>query len=171
MRKGRGVALHSGGFRLGPQTWHGLRDANSAVSPCFLCTSPVGGQPPSLASTSTPSWPTDQIGVIRTRVMSSLHHPDRTGENCPELPLFLFLLIDLFILRETETEHELGRGRERERERGREIQNLKQVPGSELSAQTQGGAGTQTRTHEPGDHDLSQSQVANRLSHTGAPKK
>ena len=35
-------------------------------------------------------------------------------------------------LRQRETEHEWGRGRERERE----TQNLKQVPGSELSAQS-----------------------------------
>ena len=37
--------------------------------------------------------------------------------------------------RERETECEQGRGREREREM--EIQNLKQAPGSELSAQSQ----------------------------------
>ena len=48
-------------------------------------------------------------------------------------------------------------GREREREsRGgaeskKETQNLKQTPGSELSAQSQHGA----RTHKPQDHDLS----------------
>ena len=35
-----------------------------------------------------------------------------------------------------ETEHQRGTGRERERERGRETQNLKQAPGSELSAQS-----------------------------------
>ena len=41
----------------------------------------------------------------------------------------------MFILeRQREIEHEWGRGRERERER--ETQNLKQAPGSELSAQS-----------------------------------
>ena len=41
---------------------------------------------------------------------------------------FFFLCLFIF---ERETEHEQGRGRER----GRETQNLKQAPGSELSAQ------------------------------------
>ena len=38
-------------------------------------------------------------------------------------------------LRETHTEHEQGRSRERERQRQRQRQNMKQAPGSELSAQ------------------------------------
>ena len=42
---------------------------------------------------------------------------------------FFFLTFYLF-LRQGETEHEQGRGRERE------TQNLKQAPGSELSAQS-----------------------------------
>ena len=50
------------------------------------------------------------------------------------------LCLDLFLMFifERETEHEQGRGRERERERERERQreNLKQAPGSELSAQS-----------------------------------
>ena len=46
-----------------------------------------------------------------------------------------FFYVYLF-LRKKETECEWGRGRERERERERETQNLKQVPGSELSAQS-----------------------------------
>ena len=61
---------------------------------------------------------------------------------------------------ETETEHEQGRVRERE------TQNLKQAPGSELSAQSL----TQAQTHGPRDHDLSRSRPLNRLSHPGAPR-
>ena len=41
----------------------------------------------------------------------------------------------MFIIFERETECEQGRG-QRERERERETQNLKQDPGSELSAQS-----------------------------------
>ena len=44
---------------------------------------------------------------------------------------YFFLNVYLF-LRQRETEHERGRVRERERE----TQNLKQAPGSELSAQS-----------------------------------
>ena len=52
--------------------------------------------------------------------------------------------------------------RERERVSGggadrRETQNLKQVPASELSAQSP----MRAQTHELGDHDLSQSQALN----------
>ena len=65
--------------------------------------------------------------------------------------------IYLFLM---EREREHGRGRERERERERE--NLKQAPHHHLGAQC--GAGT----HEPWDHDLSQSWTLNRLSHPGA---
>ena len=50
-------------------------------------------------------------------------------------------------------------------ERERETQNLKQVQGCELSAQNRRGA----QTHEPRDHDLSRSQMLNRLSPPGAP--
>ena len=53
--------------------------------------------------------------------------------------------------------------RERVTERGR--QNLKQTPGSELSAQslTQG----RTQTHKSWDHDMSWSRILNQLSHPG----
>ena len=53
--------------------------------------------------------------------------------SCGILNTFLFFLIFFNVylfLRERETEHKQGRGRERE------IQNLKQAPGSELSAQS-----------------------------------
>ena len=73
----------------------------------------------------------------------------------------------LFIFeRETETETECEWG---ERQREREIQNPKQAPGSELSAQSQmwGGGGAQTQ--EPQDHYLSRSQKLNQLSHPGTP--
>ena len=45
---------------------------------------------------------------------------------------------------EGETEHEQGREQDRKQGRGRETQNVKQAPGSELSAQSRRGA----RTHE-----------------------
>ena len=48
-----------------------------------------------------------------------------------------------------------------EGQRVKEVQNLKQVPGSELSAQSPMGAGT----HKPWDPDLSQRWVLNQLSH------
>ena len=67
--------------------------------------------------------------------------------------LKIFFNVYLF-LRQRETEHERGRVRERE------TQNLKQAPGSELSAQSRRGA----RTHGPRDHDLSQSRTLNRLT-------
>ena len=49
--------------------------------------------------------------------------------------------------------------------RERETQNPKQAPDSELPAQSPTG----TRTHELQDHDLSQSQSLNPLSHLGVP--
>ena len=54
-----------------------------------------------------------------------------------------------------------------EGQRERETQNPKQVPGSELSAQspTRGSNSRAVRS----DHDLSRSRTLNRLSHTGAP--
>ena len=50
-------------------------------------------------------------------------------------------------------------------ERERETQNPKQVPGSELSAQSP------VRDSKPGprDHDPSRSQIFNLLSHPGTP--
>ena len=48
----------------------------------------------------------------------------------PEICLFFFMFLMFLFIFETETEHEGGRGRERGR------QNLKQAPGSELSAQS-----------------------------------
>ena len=50
-------------------------------------------------------------------------------------------------------------------DKGREPQNPKQAPGSELSAQSL------TRGSNSRAHDLSQSQMLNQLSHPGAPKK
>ena len=51
------------------------------------------------------------------------------------------------------------------RVRERETQNLKQAPGSELSARSPTrGSNSQTR-----DHDLSRSRTLNRLSHPGTP--
>ena len=54
-----------------------------------------------------------------------------------------------------------------EGQRERETQNPKQPPRSELLAWRLTGAGT----HKPQDHDLSQSQMLNRLSHPGAPQQ
>ena len=47
----------------------------------------------------------------------------------------------------------------------KKTQNLKQTPGSELSAQSL----MQAQTHELQDQDLSQSRMLNQLSHPGAP--
>ena len=75
---------------------------------------------------------------------------------------FFITIFSVFIFeRERETEHEKGRDRERE------IENLKQAQGSELSAQSP----TQGLNSEPRDHNLSQSQTLNRLSHPGAPER
>ena len=52
-----------------------------------------------------------------------------------------------------------------ERKGERETQNMKQVPGSKLSAKSRYGAWT----HKTRDHDLSWSQMLNQLSHPGAP--
>ena len=71
----------------------------------------------------------------------------------------IFFLMFLFTF-ETETEHEQGRGRERGRPR---IQSRLQAPSCRHRARR--GAGT----HEPRDHDLSRSQMLNRLSPPGAP--
>ena len=62
-------------------------------------------------------------------------------------------------------ETERDRAQVGEGQREGDTQNLKQAPGSELSARSP----TQAPTHEPGDHDLSGSQTLNQLSHTGAP--
>ena len=51
-------------------------------------------------------------------------------------------------------------------ERQRETQNPKQAPDSELSRQHRPQRGAQT--HEPWDHDLSQSQMPNQLKHPDA---
>ena len=68
--------------------------------------------------------------------------------------------LSLFIFeKETETERKRGRGRERGRN------NLKQAPGSELSAQSL----TWAQTHEPQDHDLSPTRSLNPLTYPGAP--
>ena len=67
----------------------------------------------------------------------------------------------LFFLRERERESMSGGGAERE------TQNLKQAPGSELSAQspTQGSDPQTARSwHKMWDHGLSQSRLPNRLS-------
>ena len=53
-----------------------------------------------------------------------------------------------------------------ERQRERETQNLRQAPGSKLSAQSLMWGWNQ----EPWDHDLSWSRMLNQLSHPGAPK-
>ena len=58
---------------------------------------------------------------------------------------------------EREREREQGRGRERKGE------NPKQAP----NCQHRSPCGAQT--HKPWDHDLSQSQILNRLSHPGTP--
>ena len=75
--------------------------------------------------------------------------------------LFIFLKMFLFIF---ETERDRAWAGERQRER--KTQNLKQAPGSELSAQAWHGA----QTHGLWDHDLSWSGMFNRLSHPGAPE-
>ena len=62
--------------------------------------------------------------------------------------------------RQRDTKHEQGRGRERGRHRiGSRLQAL--------SCRHRAPRGA--RTHEPRDHDLSQSWTLNRLSHSGAP--
>ena len=53
-----------------------------------------------------------------------------------------------------------------EGQRKKETKNLKQAPGSELSAQSQRGA----QTHDLWGHGLSQSWTLNWLSHSGTPK-
>ena len=64
--------------------------------------------------------------------------------------------------REKQTEHEWGRDRERRKHRIR----------SRLQALCcQHRAWREARTHKPWDHDLSQSQSLNWLSHPGAPEK
>ena len=60
---------------------------------------------------------------------------------------------------------ETERARAGEGKRETETQILKQAPGSELSAQSP----TWAWTHEPWDHDPSQSRTLNRLSHPSAP--
>ena len=73
----------------------------------------------------------------------------------------LFLLLrDRETERERERQHEWGRGRERRRHR---IQSRLQA----LSCQHR--ARSRARIHEPRDHDLSRSQMLNRLSHPGTP--
>ena len=76
---------------------------------------------------------------------------------------YIAFLTFLFLTEsQSASEHEWWRGRERGR------QNLKQAPGSELSAETpMWGSNSQIR---PQDHDLSQSQTLNWLSHPGAPR-
>ena len=61
-----------------------------------------------------------------------------------------------------ETENEQGRNRERGRHR---IRSRLQA----LSCQHRAWHGA--RTHEPWDHDLSQSRMLNQLSHPGAPRQ
>ena len=71
--------------------------------------------------------------------------------------LILFLTFYLFL---AEKEHKQGRSREKGRRR---IRSRLRAP----SCQHRAGCGAPT--HRPRDHDLSQSQMLNRLSHPGAP--
>ena len=71
----------------------------------------------------------------------------------------LFCLMFIYFLREREAEHEQGRGRERGRHR---IWSRLQAPSCQHRARCW------ARTHQPWDHDLSQSQTLNRPSHPGA---
>ena len=64
-------------------------------------------------------------------------------------------------MRERETDHEQGRGKERGRHR---IESRLQA----LSCQRRASCGAQT--HEPQDHDLSQSETLNGLRHPGVPQ-
>ena len=65
----------------------------------------------------------------------------------------------LFIFeRERESAHKWGRGRKRGRHRIRS-----RIQALSCQDRARGGA----RTHEPRDHDLSQSQMLNKLSHLG----
>ena len=73
--------------------------------------------------------------------------------------IFLYLFI---FERQSETKWDWGRGRERGRHR---IGNRLQA----LSCQHRARRGA--RTHRLWDHDLSQSQTLNRLSHPGAPQE
>ena len=89
------------------------------------------------------------------------HIKETAGEDVVYIYLFILIFFLMFIFereRERETEHEWRRGRERGRHR---IQSRLQA----LSCQhrTRRGAGT----HQPRDHDLSWSQMPNRLSHPG----
>ena len=71
-------------------------------------------------------------------------------------PIHLF-----FFERESKSRQAGEGGAEREKEREREYP--KQAP------HCQHGARCGARTHEPQDHDLNQSRMLNRLSHSGAP--
>ena len=79
---------------------------------------------------------------------------------CLNSIFFLMFLMFMFE-RETETERERGRG-----QKERETQNRKQVPGTELSAQSP-TRGWNPRTVEI-MHGLSRRWKLNRLSHPGA---
>ena len=80
--------------------------------------------------------------------------------------LFIYFFNVYLSLREREREREretvCEQGRDRERGR-RRIRSRFQA----LSCQHRARCGAQT--HKPGDHDLGQSQMLNRLSHPGAP--
>ena len=79
---------------------------------------------------------------------------------CSARTLFKFFFYIFFW--ETETEHKWGRGRERRRHR---IWSRLQA----LSCQRRARRGA--RTHKPWDHDESQSQTPNWLSHPGTPAR
>ena len=91
---------------------------------------------------------------------------------CPFSYFYFFLNLNVYFLRETHTymhthahtythtKRERRKGRERGRHR---IRSRLHSP----SCQPRAPLGA--RTHKPQDHDLSQSQTLNRLSHPGAP--
>ena len=90
--------------------------------------------------------------------MVHLHIPVCTHTHM-DICIFNFFLMFTFE-RQRETECERGRGRERGRHG---IRSGLQSPSRRHRARR--GA----RTHGPRDHDLSRSQLLNRLSHPGAP--
>ena len=75
--------------------------------------------------------------------------------------IIFFIFLTFIHFWETETECERRGGRKK-----RETQNLKQAPGSKLSAQSPTTWGSEL---VPWDHDLNQSYTLNQLRHPGTP--
>ena len=105
-------------------------------------------------------WDNRKIYVMICAPSSWGFLSDKSTESifCSNIWFLGFFFKRLFIF-ERETECKQRKDRERERE----MQNLKQAPGSGLSAQSR----CRAWTPRPWDHDLSQSWTLNQLSHPG----